>query len=60
MILIHGTHDTVTPYANAKLLYDRAQSVGLSSKMITIEGGGHGTWKKVQENHFADLTTSLY
>jgi len=42
IILLHGTNDVVVPYANAKAIYDRAQSVGLPSKLITIEGAGHG------------------
>jgi len=46
MILLHGTEDKLTPYANAKAIYDRAQLVGLSSTMISLEGKGHGILKK--------------
>jgi len=60
VILLHGTHDTVTPYANAKLIYDRAQSVGLPSTLITVEGKGHGIWKEVEEKYMDDMTTSIY
>ena len=60
MILIHGTEDRATPYVNGKAIYDRAQSVGLSSTLITIEGAGHMMQKEVFENYFDELTTSLY
>ena len=36
LIMIHGTRDKTIPYVNGKAVYDRAQSVGLTSSLITI------------------------
>ena len=41
LILLHGTEDALTPYVWGKAIYERAQSVGLSSTLITMEGAGH-------------------
>ena len=41
MTLLHGTVDTVTPYANAVLLHERAKEVSVPSTLITIENAGH-------------------
>merc|ERR1719291_81726 len=41
LLMVHGTADLTVPYANAKAVFDRAQSVGLQSKLITIPGAGH-------------------
>ena len=60
MVLVHGSEDTKTPYENAKAIYDRAQSVGLSSTLITIEGEGHGIGKIAIDDYFTEITTSLY
>ena len=48
------------PYVNGKLVYDRAQSVGLPSTMITMEGLYHVPWDDIFKTYFTDLTTSLY
>lgn len=60
VILIHGTHDKLTPYANAKLIYERAKLVGLPSAMIRMEGKGHVAWNDVLTTYFDDMTTNLY
>ena len=58
--MVHGTADTVTPYASGLAAYDRAQSVGLTSSMITMEGSEHVKWDDILTTYFTDLTTSLY
>ena len=60
LFVIHGTQDATVPYVNGKAAYERAQSVGLASTMITIEGTGHRVWNDFLTNYFTDLTTSLY
>ena len=60
MVLVHGSEDTTTPYENGKAIYDRAQSVGLSSTLITIEGEGHGIMGVAIDDYFTEITTSLY
>ena len=60
MILLHGTDDTMTPYASGLAIYDQAQSVGLSSTLITIEGEGHMIEQAIFANYFDEMTTALY
>ena len=60
LILLHGTDDTMTPYASGKAIYDQAQSVGLSSTLITIEGEGHMIEQAIFANYFDEMTTALY
>ena len=58
--MLHGESDMVVPFVNGKAVYDRAQSVGLSSTMITMESSGHVDWDDILTNYFTGLTTSLY
>jgi len=37
-LLIHGTADTVVPYAHSKRLFEKA---GEPKRLVTVEGGGH-------------------
>ena len=60
IILLHGTEDRVVPYANGKAIYDRAQKVGLPSKLITIEGAGHSISDRMFNDHFDELTSTMY
>ena len=60
LIMLHGTVDTTVPYVNGKAVYDRAQDVGLSSKMITMKGLDHVPWADIFKTYFDDLTTNLY
>ena len=39
--MVHGTKDLTVPYVNGKEVTDRASSVGLPNRLITIPGGGH-------------------
>merc|ERR1712110_825197 len=34
LLMVHGTADKIVPYANAQAVYQRAQSVGIKSKLI--------------------------
>lgn len=60
LIMLHGTVDTTVPYVNGKAVYDRAQDVGLSSKLITMKGLNHVPWDDIFKTYFTDLTTNLY
>ena len=55
--MLHGTADMGVPYVNGKAVYDKAQSVGLPSKFITMDGQGHADSIK---NYLTDLEKSLY
>ena len=60
MILLHGTHDTVTPYANGVLLYDRAVQEGVPVELITIQGEGHMIEQEFLANYLDVTTESIY
>lgn len=47
LMLIHGTEDTITPYANGKAAFYQAQEVGLPSALITIQGAYHVPWEEI-------------
>eukprot|EP00931_Biecheleriopsis_adriatica_P101448 TRINITY_DN76580_c0_g1_i1.p1 TRINITY_DN76580_c0_g1~~TRINITY_DN76580_c0_g1_i1.p1 ORF type:complete len:311 (+),score=51.98 TRINITY_DN76580_c0_g1_i1:169-1101(+) len=56
LLMVHGTEDTVVPYANGKAVYDRAQAVGITSKLITIPNGSH---VPNYSNYFPDFMTFI-
>ena len=58
--MMHGTNDKTVPYVNGKAVYDRAQSVGLTSQLITMDGSGHVPWDRLFDTYFTDFTTALY
>ena len=41
LLMVHGTNDLTVPYINGKEVADRASSVGLTNRLITIPGAGH-------------------
>jgi dipeptidyl aminopeptidase/acylaminoacyl peptidase len=41
-LLLHGDADEVVPVRNSELLNEALQRVGVPSRLIKIEGGGHG------------------
>lgn len=44
LIIIHGTADTVVPYAEAEKLRDRAQAVGIPHAFHPLAGKGHAPY----------------
>lgn len=42
VITIHGDKDDVVPYSQATRLRDELTKVGVTNKLITVKGGGHG------------------
>ena len=41
-LIVHGDKDPTVPFGQSKLLHEALEKGGVSSKLITIEGGGHG------------------
>jgi acetyl esterase/lipase len=41
-LLMHGTSDTLVPYAQSEALLRKLQAAGVKSKLTLIEGVGHG------------------
>ena len=60
LISVMFERDAVTPYYNGKLVTDRAEEVGLDSKLITITGPGHVNWDKMlADDVLEEMTTTL-
>ena len=60
LISVMFERDAVTPYYNGKLVTDRAEDVGLDSKMIKIDGPGHVNWEKMlADDVLEEITTTL-
>jgi acetyl esterase/lipase len=43
-LIVHGTADPVVPYKQSVWLRDRLRKAGVPVALITVEGGGHGTF----------------
>ncbi len=41
-LLIHGTDDSVVPFAQSQRFCDKLQSSGVNCELYTVKGGGHG------------------
>ena len=44
-ISIHGDADPLVPYAHSVRLQEALQKAGVAHELVTIPGGGHGTFK---------------
>jgi acetyl esterase/lipase len=42
VITIHGDKDDVVPYSHATRLHEALQRNGVTNKLVTVKGGGHG------------------
>ena len=42
ILTIHGTNDTIVPYAHGLRLHNFLNEAGVPNQLVTIEGGGHG------------------
>ncbi|MNN82412.1 Prolyl oligopeptidase family protein [compost metagenome] len=40
-MLLHGNSDTDVPYEQSVIMHEKLQQVGVTSELITIEGGDH-------------------
>ena len=58
LFMAHGDgNDPVTPYEGALALQDIYDSLNVHSKLVTLEGHGHGAWNAVvDEKGLFDLT----
>ena len=55
-LLIHGTADTVVPYAQSEQFCERLKAVGGKCELLTVVGGGHGIreWRSPAQSHYRD------
>ena len=60
ILTIHGDEDSIVPYAHGVRLHEALESAGVSNKLITIEGGGHGGFSSGQmEGIYAQIREFL-
>ena len=41
-LLVHGDKDVIVPIAMSESMYEKLQEMDIASKLIRIEGAGHG------------------
>ncbi len=46
IITIHGDADSVVPYSQSVRLHKALDNVGVTNKLVTIKGGGHGNFER--------------
>ena len=51
-LIMHGTRDMLVPYNQSVLLHNALEKAGVSSVLLTVEGGGHGGGKGVLPERF--------
>jgi acetyl esterase/lipase len=49
ILTIHGNQDTVVPYSHGVRLHAAVEKVGVSNRLFTVYGAGHGNFSKKQE-----------
>jgi acetyl esterase/lipase len=60
ILTIHGDHDPTVPYSQAVRLRDALTAAGVSNELVTIQGGGHGSFSDDQTRYaFSRLWTFL-
>ncbi len=60
ILTIHGDEDSIVPYAHGVKLHEALERAGVSNKLITIEGGGHGGFSSGQmEGIYAEIRKFL-
>lgn len=45
-IILHGTADPVVPYVQSTALKTKLDAAGVSARMVTYAGAGHGDWNQ--------------
>jgi dipeptidyl aminopeptidase/acylaminoacyl peptidase len=48
VLTIHGDADTVVPYSHAVRLHDALKNAGVPNRLLTIPGGKHGGFTRVE------------
>jgi dipeptidyl aminopeptidase/acylaminoacyl peptidase len=48
ILSIHGDQDSIVPYSHGVRLHEELDKFGISNRLITIEGGGHGGFRSDQ------------
>ena len=48
ILSIHGDEDSIVPYSHGVRLHEALERAGVSNKLITVEGGGHGGFSSEQ------------
>lgn len=58
-LFFHGTEDTLVGIRHSRILADKLQAVGVSAKVIAMEGEGHG-WRGEKLRQSIDQTLAFF
>ena len=53
--MVHGTEDYTLPYVNAKALAQAAETAGILTKFIGIQGAGHVPFQQLFDSHLEEF-----
>jgi len=59
VIIIHGNEDTIIPYQQSVLLYNKLREYNVKSKFIMVKGGGHGKFTKEKKSELSQKIWSF-
>ncbi len=59
VLILHGTADPLVPYHDSADLYAKLQTVGVKTKFITVQGGGHGDFPQAKNLEFNGIVESF-
>ncbi|HKM45196.1 MAG TPA: alpha/beta hydrolase [Dysgonamonadaceae bacterium] len=51
--IVHGDADPIVPYDQSVALYEKLKANNVKTKMLTIEGGGHGKFTKEEKSEMS-------
>ncbi len=60
LMIIHGTLDTVVPFARAQAIEKQAKAVGLLHEYYPLVGKAHGPWSSVDPAYLDDILGFFY
>ena len=59
-LLLHGTADDIVPIAQSTALKTKLETAGVSVKMVTYQGAGHGDWSDATfSNAYSEIVSFL-
>lgn len=53
VFIVHGDADAIVPYDQSTVLFDRLKANNVKTKMLTIQGGGHGKFTKEEKSEMS-------
>jgi acetyl esterase/lipase len=59
VLILHGTNDPLVPYQQSVDLEVKLRAAGVKTKMMTVQGGGHGGFAEAKNLEFNALVESF-